>query len=137
MYCPSMPRIFETRTRARFAETDESGIVYYGSYFVYFELGRVEMFRELGLAYDFHVPIVETRCRYHAPARFDDELSIHTFVEELRTRAFRLGARVYRVRDHGDDELLCEGWTAMVTTGDDRRPIPIPADFRAALEAIA
>ncbi len=132
-----MPRIFETRTRVRFAETDESGIAYYGSHFVYFELGRVEMFRELGLSYDFRIPIIETRCRYHAPARFDDVLSIHTFVGELRTKAFRLDARVYRVRDGQEPELLCEGWTAMVTTGEDRRPIPIPAAFRATLEAIA
>jgi acyl-CoA thioester hydrolase len=130
-------RTFETRARVRFAETDASGIVYYNEYFVYFELGRIEMFRELGLPYDARVPILETRCRYHAPARFDDPLLVQTFVEEVRTKAFRLGARVLRETDGGEPALLAEGWTVMVTTDDERRPCPLPEAFRSALGAAA
>jgi acyl-CoA thioester hydrolase len=59
-------KIFTTRVRARYADTDTSGIVYYASYFLYFETGRFEMFRELGLPYDHRLPIVETACRYRA-----------------------------------------------------------------------
>ena len=130
-------RIFTTRTRARYAETDASGIVYYNSYLVYFEVGRVEMFRELGLPYDARLPIVETRIRYRAPARFDELLEIHSFVEELRTRAFRIGHRVYRVGEGDELELLVEGATAMVTTDEERKPVPLPALFRRALEQAA
>jgi acyl-CoA thioester hydrolase len=128
-------KIFTTRVRARYADTDTSGIVYYASYFVYFETGRVEMFRELGLPYDYHLPIVETACQYRAPARFDDLLEIHSFVEELRSKGFRIGHRVHRVAPDGSLELLVEGHTAMVTVGEDRKPVALPQAFRDAFTA--
>lgn len=128
------PRIFKTRTRVRYAETDASGIVYYNNYFVYFEIGRVEMFRELGLPYDWHLPIVETACRYHASARFDDLLEIHSFVQEVRRCGFSIGCRVQRVTDDdGEPILLVEGHTAMVTVDESYVPTPLPPRFREAL----
>jgi len=128
-----MARTFITRTRVRYAETDASGIVYYNSYFVYFELGRIELFRELGLTYDHHLPIVETACQYHRPARFDDALEIHSVPQELRRCGFRIGCRVYRVGD-GDPVLLAQGHTAMVLVDDERHPVPLPAAFRDGLQ---
>ncbi|HMR06417.1 MAG TPA: thioesterase family protein [Polyangiaceae bacterium] len=125
-------KVFTTRMRARYADTDASGIVYYASYFLYFETGRVEMFRQLGLPYDYHLPIAETGCRYRAPARFDDMLEVHSFVEGLRSKGFRIGHRVHRVRDDGELELLVEGHTAMVTVGEDRKPVPLPEAYRVA-----
>ena len=127
---PTMKR-FSTTTRVRYAETDASGIVYYNNYFVYFEVGRVELFRQLGLPYDRRLPIVEARCRYHASARFDDLLRIETFVEQLRTRAFRIGSRVYR-----DRQLLVEGHVAMATVDDQGQLIPLPDVFRETLEPL-
>jgi len=135
-----MAQPFVTRIRARYCETDASGIVYYNSYFVYFELGRVEMFRELGLPYDWRLPIADAACRYHASARFDDLLEIHSFVEEIRSCGFRIGHRVFRVDETeaaAEPTLLVEGHTSMVTVGDDRRPTPLPEAFRAALDAVA
>jgi acyl-CoA thioester hydrolase len=134
-------RIFETNTRVRYAETDATAIVYYGTYFVYFELGRIEMFRELGLPYDRRLPIVETHCRYHASAAFDDRLRVETSLEEAGHRSFRLGSRVFRIAPEGDDapatdELLVEGWTVMVTVDDDNHPIPLPVAFLEAFEKI-
>jgi acyl-CoA thioester hydrolase len=120
---------YTTRTRVRYAETDAAGIAYYGSYFIYFELGRVEMFRELGLSYDFHLPIAETNCRYLASARFDDLLEIQSYVAELRSKGFRIASEVYRVADDGELELLVEGYTAMVTVDDDGRTVALPEDF--------
>ena len=129
-------QVFRTRLRARYAETDATGIVYYGSYFEYFEVGRVEMFRALELPYDWRLPIVETHCRYRASARFDDLLEVETAVEEVRTRAFRLGQRVYRISggQAGSDarELLAEGYTVMMTQ-DASGPCTLPREFRAAL----
>jgi acyl-CoA thioester hydrolase len=130
-------KIFTTRTRVRYADTDASGIVYYASYFLYFETGRVEMFRELALPYDYHLPIVETACRYRAPARFDDLLEIQSFVQELRSKGFRIGHRVHRVADDGSLELLVEGHTAMVTVGEDRKAVALPSAFRAAFGQVA
>jgi acyl-CoA thioester hydrolase len=130
-------KIFETRVRVRYAETDAAGIVYYGNYLLYFELGRVEMFRQLELPYDARLPIAETACRYRASARFDDRLVIHSFVDGLRSKGFRIGCRVHRLTDDDQLELLAEGHTAMVTAGDDGRPTPLPPAFREAFEAAA
>ncbi|MCC6664937.1 MAG: acyl-CoA thioesterase [Polyangiaceae bacterium] len=128
-------KVFSTRLRVRYADTDTSGIVYYASYFLYFETGRVEMFRELGLPYDYHLPIVETACRYRAPARFDDLLEVHSFVEGTRSKGFRIGHRVHRVQSDGALELLVEGHTSMVTVGEDRKPVPLPPRFVEAFAA--
>lgn len=128
--------VFTTTTRVRYAETDAAGIAYYNSYFVYFELGRVELFRQLGLPYDRHLPIAETACRYFASARFDDPLRIDTRVVELRSKGFRLGARVYRVDDQGGEELLAEGITGMVTADEHGKPRPLPEAFARAFEPL-
>jgi acyl-CoA thioester hydrolase len=133
-------KTFSTRSRVRYAETDASGIVYYNSYFVYFELGRVELFRALDLPYDWRVPIAETYCRYHASARFDDELEIRTSLQQVRSKGFRLGCEVYRLppADSADEPaLLVEGYTAMVTLDDDGETVELPSAFRAAFDAMS
>jgi len=127
-------RTFKTQTRVRYAETDASGIAYYNSYLVYFEVGRVEMFRELGLPYDRRLPIVETYCRYHASAVFDDLLEIRTTLQEVRRCGFRLRGQVLRIDGDGSATLLAEGFTAMVTADEDGRPQPLPEAFREAFE---
>ena len=133
---PRRPRIFTTRARVRYAETDATGIVYYANYFIYFELGRIEMFRALGLPYDRRLPIVETTCRYRASARFDDLLEIRSTVGERRSKGFRIDHQVFRVDEETDARtLLVEGSTAMVTTDEAGRPIPLPLEFREALAA--
>ncbi len=124
---------YKTRTRVRYAETDATGIAYYASYFLYFEVGRIEMFRELGVPYNSRLPIAETTCRYRASAEFDDLLEIQSFVAELRSKGFRIGCEVFRVRDDGSLELLVEGHTSMVTVGEDGKPTPLPDAFRSAL----
>jgi acyl-CoA thioester hydrolase len=125
-------KIYETKTRVRYADTDATGVAYYASYLRYFEEGRIEMFRELGLPYDRRLPIVELRCRYRAAAVFDDLLAVETFVEEVRTKAFRIGARLYRANEGNERELLAEGYVAMVTLDDEDRPVEVPVAFREA-----
>ena len=119
--------VFKTECRVRYVETDCAGIVHYASFFHYFEVGRMEMFRELGLPYFEGLPIIETSCKYLAPARFDDLLEIHTFIAELRSKGFRIGHRVHR---KADGELLAEGHTSFVTVDEERRPTPVYADFK-------
>ena len=128
--------VFKTQTRVRYAETDATGIVYYANYFIYFELGRLEMFRELDLPYDRRLPIAETYCRYHASACFDDQLEIHTSLEEVRSRGFRLGAKVFRLGGE-EPELLVDGYTAMVTADGEGNPIDMPKRFKAAFEGVS
>ncbi|MHC4598355.1 MAG: acyl-CoA thioesterase [Planctomycetota bacterium] len=123
-------KIFKTRTRVRYAETDAAGIVYYNNYFIYFELGRIELFRELNLPYTWQLPIAETYAKFHASAVFDDPIEIHAFVAEVRNKGFRIGCRVYRTREGEEPLLLSEGYTSMVTVDEEKNPIPLPAEFR-------
>jgi acyl-CoA thioester hydrolase len=80
-----------TEVRVRYAETDQMGVVYYANYLVWFEIGRVELLRSLGLAYsdlekehETILPVVEANCRYKAPARYDDRITIETRPSLLR-----------------------------------------------------
>lgn len=131
-----MTRVFSCRTNVRYAETDASGIVYYANYFIYFELGRLEMFRQLDLPYDKGLPIVDTYCRYHASARFQDCLEIQSSIDEIRSKGFRVSHRVLRILEDAEPELLAEGYTAMVTANEQGRPIPIPPRFQRAFERL-
>ena len=81
--------ISETTTRVRYAETDQMGIVYYGNYAQYFEIGRVESIRQLGYSYKemeedgIMLPVVEMHIKYLRPAVYDDLLKIRTTLREL------------------------------------------------------
>jgi acyl-CoA thioester hydrolase len=130
-------KTFKTTTRVRYAETDAAGIVYYNNFFVYFELGRIELFRELGLPYDWRLPIADTYAKFHASAVFDDPIEIESFVEQVRSKGFRIGCRVFRARAGEAPVLLAEGYTSMVTIGPDRKPVPLPEEFRKAFEGVA
>ena len=71
--------VFETKLRVRYAETDQMGVVYHSNYIIWFEVGRVEMLRQLGFTYremekqdGTHIAVVDVRCRFKAPALYDD-----------------------------------------------------------------
>jgi len=81
----------ETKVRVRYAETDKMSFVYYGVYAQYYEVGRVELLRSLGISYKsleengFELPVVDFHIRYKKPAFYDDELTIRTTVKEMPT----------------------------------------------------
>jgi acyl-CoA thioester hydrolase len=110
----------EVRLRVRYAETDQMGVVYYSNFLVWFEIGRVELLRQLGFDYktmeiedDCFIPVVEANCRYKAPARYDDELIIATRVTGVRSAVLKFRYSVVRVSDR---LLLAEGETTHVVT---------------------
>jgi acyl-CoA thioester hydrolase len=78
----------ETKVRVRYGETDQMGYVYYGIYAMYYEVGRVESLRQLGLTYKeledggVMMPVLENKSKYHSPALYDDELRIVTTIKE-------------------------------------------------------
>jgi len=131
------PRVVETEVRVRYAETDAQGIVYYSNYFVWFEVGRVDYFRELGLSYadlereGLGFLIAEASCRYHAPAHFDELLMVRTWVEEVKSRSFILA---YEVVNKGTGKLLATGRTVQVFVNQEGKPIAIPPRIKALLE---
>ena len=80
---------FETKIRVRYGETDQMSFVYYGVYAQYYEVGRVELLRSLGLSYKeieamgFALPVVNMNIKYKKPAFYDDELTIRTTIKEF------------------------------------------------------
>src|SRR5437867_12981817 len=101
--------------RVRYADTDQMGFAYYANFLRWFEVGRAELIRDLGSSYraieeaGVALPVVEARCRYLKPARYDDLLAIETGLVELGRASVRFGYRV--VRDGVSDGLLAWGLT--------------------------
>lgn len=123
-----------TTLRVRYAETDQMGIVYYANYFVWFELGRTDFCRQHGFAYremeqqdGLYIMVAETRCRYKAPARYDDEILVRTCLRACRKRVLVFGYEVYR---QAGDELLAEGETVHVITDREGHPRALPEKYR-------
>jgi acyl-CoA thioester hydrolase len=136
-----LPMPVTTTVRVRYAETDQMGIVYYANYLVWFEIGRVELLRSLGLAYNLlekdHkliLPVIEAQCRYRAPARYDDEILIETRPAMLRGSVLKFAYRILR-KNAGDAEpvLLTEGETVHVVCDEELNKRPLPHDYSAAL----
>ena len=125
--------------RVRYAETDQMGVVYYANYLVWFEVGRTDLCRRLGFAYremeredGLYLIVAEARCRYKAPARYDDEIEVRTCLREQRKRVLIFGYEIYR---QPDEELLAEGETVHVITDKNGRPRALPEEYRDAFDA--
>ena len=118
--------------RVIFGDTDAGGIVYYGNYLRWFEVGRAELMRRKG--YLYHVtmergvllPVIEASARYLASARYDDVLRVHAEIREFRGVRLTFGYRIER--DDGTE--LVTGHTVHAFTGRDGRPVRPPAEFR-------
>jgi len=130
-----MTRFHETKLRVRYAETDQWGTVYHSNFFIWFEVGRVELMRSLGFSYkemeekdDSHTVVVDVRCIYEKPARYDDVIRIRTWVAESKERTVRFAYEVY------NDETgarLAHGETLHVICDGQGRPKPLPEKYRA------
>lgn len=133
-----------TEVRVRYAETDQMGIVYYANYLVWFELGRVELLRSLGLAYsqlerehECILPVVEAQCRYRSPARYDDVIQIETRPALLRGPVLKFAYRILRKGHDGSEPvLLAEGETVHVVCDDQLQRKPLPAHYAEAIRAM-
>jgi acyl-CoA thioester hydrolase len=137
--------VSESRVRVRYAETDQMGVVYHANYLVWFEVGRVDFIRNLGLDYasmereeGAMIAVVEARARYKAPARYDDEILIRTRLAGLRGSVIRMTYEVVRA---ADSTLLAEGETVHLVVDREfkRRAMPekYASRFAAALHPIA
>lgn len=115
------------------------GVVYHANYFVWFEIGRVELMRHLGFDYkqmelkdDCHLPVVEATCRYRASAKYDDEVRIEPRVKLLRGSLLRFAYRAVRVED---DKLLAEAETTHIICDSNMTKRPLPERYAAAIRA--
>jgi len=129
-----MSEFSETILRVRYAETDKMGVVYYGNYYIYFEVGRVEYMRQRGVNYrqmeledDSFIVVAESKCRYRRPARYDDPLRIRTRVLAAKRRTIHFG---YEIVHHETGELLATGETIHVVCDSKGRPKTLPEKYR-------
>lgn len=127
------PVVNETRIRVRYAETDQMGIVYHSNHFIWFEVGRVEFLRQLGFTYKdmeledgCHIAVVDARCRYKAPARYDEEVVVRTFLKSFRDTMIHFG---YELRRDTDNTLLAEGETTHIVIDRDMKVTPMPRKY--------
>jgi acyl-CoA thioester hydrolase len=80
---------YATKIRVRYGETDQMGYMYYGNYAEFFEVGRVEMLRSLGLTYSgmeasgIMMPVLELHSRYLKPARYDEEITVNVLMAKM------------------------------------------------------
>ena len=123
----------EARVRVRYAETDQMGVVYHSNYLIWFEVGRVEFIRQMGLDYKrmeekegCGISVVDVHARYRVPARYDDELVIQTRLLAARGAVVKFGYRILRLTD---SVLLCEGETMHVCVGPDMKKRSLPPKY--------
>jgi len=132
------PKLLDVaRYRVVFADCDPMRIVYYGTYFRFFEIGRAELFRMLGhpfpkyIAQGLYLAVIETRCRYLKPARYDDDLTIRAGVSDVRRARLTIHYEIILA----NGEVAATGFTAHAVLNEEGRPQRIPAEFREAAVA--
>ena len=123
----------ETRFRVRYAETDQMGVVYYANYFIWMELGRVELCRAAGLRYRemeerdrVLLAVIESGCRYLHPARYDDEIAVVARIEKASPRGVHF---VYEIRSAETGRTLATGFSKHIFCGPDMKPARLPKKY--------
>jgi acyl-CoA thioester hydrolase len=120
----------ETSIRVRYADTDTMGVVYYGTYPIYFEVGRAEYMRSKGFPYKkfeetgFHLVVVHLEAKYYNTAAYDDLLTVRTSIAELKSRGLIFHYGIFR-----DGVLIVEGKTKHICTNSDKKTVVIPASL--------
>ncbi len=103
-----------TEIRVRYADTDQMKMVYYAKYFEYFESGRSDLLRDIGLPYPeiehmgFHLPVIEAHAKYYKSARYDDLIKVTTTLRDKPQARVRLEYQIHNVETN---DLLVEGYT--------------------------
>lgn len=109
-------KFYDLNVRVRYAETDQMGVVYHGNYAQYFEMGRVEWLRNLGVSYKWMeengvmLPVVSLTMNYKRPARYDDELTVRTIFKSQKSVKIEFEYEIY----NQSNELLTTGSSILV-----------------------
>jgi acyl-CoA thioester hydrolase len=117
-----------THVRVRYADTDKMGITYYGKYLEWFEVGRTELLREIGLPYTqlegegIGLPVIEVYCHYHHAALYDQMLTVVSTVKNLPRVTIQIHYKIY----NQEQVLLVDGYTTHSFIGKSGRPVRPP-----------
>jgi len=135
------PVVNETRVRVRYAETDQMGVVYHSNHLIWFEVGRVELLRQMGFSYrDMErddgrfIAVAEVTCRYRAPVYYDEEVLIRTQLKHVRESVIIFRYELSRA-DNGT--LLAEGETTHIVTDANMKVSALPEKYLTAFRAAA
>ena len=121
---------FDCDYRVCYGDTDQMGVVYYANYFTFFERGRTEMLRSVGFPYSrleqlgVFLPVTEAKCRYFAPARYDDLVTLRSTVLELGRVRLRIGTQVRL-----NDRVLVSGEVTLASVNADRKPVRVAKEL--------
>jgi len=119
--------------RARYPETDRMGVVHHSHYFVWFEIGRTELLRDLGMPYaaleeeQLFMPVIEAAARYRAPVRYDEEVDVETELTEVTGVQVRFA---YRLLRHPGGEPVATGFSLHAAVNEKGRPRRLPQEVR-------
>ncbi|CAM4067522.1 MULTISPECIES: acyl-CoA thioesterase [Flavobacterium] len=117
--------------RVRYAETDQMGVVYHGNYAQYFEMGRVEWLRNMGLSYKWMeengvmLPVVSLSMDYKKPARYDDVLTVKTILKSQTSVKIEFDYEIYNDKL----ELLTTGYSMLVFVNMKTGKPMLPPDY--------
>ncbi len=124
-------RNYQFEVRVRYAETDQMGVVYHGNYAQYFEMGRVEWLRNLGISYKWMeengimLPVVSLSMNYKKPARYDDVLTVKTFLKSQTSVKIEFDYEIY----NQNNELLTTGNSVLVFVDIKSGRPTLPPDY--------
>jgi acyl-CoA thioester hydrolase len=131
---------FDVPVRVRYAETDQMGVVYHSNYLIYFEIGRTEAMRRIGITYaelerrGYVLAVIESGARHRGSARYDDLLTVRTRLREVTKTRLRFDYHVLK-----SDSILTTGYTVLAFLGRENgmRPVRCPEDVeKLALAAV-
>ncbi len=120
------------KIRVSYADTDQMGVVYYARYLEYFERGRNELFRELGLPYrklenrGIMLPAIEAHCEYKRGARYDEVITVKTFLKKPQGARIRMD---YEILGEEDKKVIIKGYTVHTFVNSQGKVIKPPKDF--------
>ena len=134
---------FYTELKVRYEETDAMSVVYYGKYFVFFEVARTEYLKNIGYNYvdiekdGFYFVVAESNCKYYNPARYDDDLKIFAKIEYMRNSSFNFLYNIIKKSKNKNepDVNIAEGNTVLVCVNNaDFKPCKIPDYIRRTIQ---
>jgi acyl-CoA thioester hydrolase len=123
----------QVRFRARYAETDQMGVIYHANYLPWFEMARTELCAARGVRYrdieandGLLLTVVDVHCRYHAPARYDDEIVAEARLEHSHPR---MVVFAYEIRNAVTSQLLVTGETRHIFITREGRSVKVPRKY--------
>ncbi|HLW83853.1 MAG TPA: thioesterase family protein [Candidatus Sulfotelmatobacter sp.] len=123
----------ETKLRVRYAETDQMGVAYHSNHLIWFEVGRVELMRQMGFSYRdmeredcLFIAVAEAHCRYRAPVRYDEEVIVRTRLKDVRKSVVVFSYELVHAESRA---RLAEGETAHVVTNADMKVASLPDKY--------